>query len=703
MLLSTISDPVGANVDLNQILYMNGINGEHQYQTLDQVSQILNIPSLPTNTEFYSREEFQKQRSVSVSISSPESGIGSEYNDTAAISPGTAVDFTNQPVSSVRSLSNRIAFSPSDSPEMFETQDYYEYDKNNEDNIAVLLQQLTNESNELLADSENDLVRFEHVKNAYRTSTEISPSQSSVITSVISSPPVLSLPENPGSVFITGPNHRGTIYNNLAPTPAPRPQQSVIVRNVQAVKPVQVESQHPRTYTNENYSVDFSTIPIPNVISQNTFTPIVVDTAQDDTNKEDRDIFQNFEISPKKDTQEYMCYVCGEKAGKHSYYGGQVCASCRAFFRRSVQSKYYEIFQCKIDKHCIITSKTRKTCQFCRFKKCLEAGMKPSWVLSDEERNRRFNKFNKLQIKSSNSDPRLARKSANIRVPELYITFTMEEQKLIGFIKNKMNFCQQSWLRNLLNYDRGAGINMIEAAYKLAPLSISSFKTMQKACHIYFANKVLPTFINLDTMHSDDQAAIMTGKNSSVSHFFKVSQCLKLHRTDPLTVVKNETEMCPIQRQVAEIASNHEMVESYDLSQILSRRNLLPVAQFPTYQDIFAPGWTARDNVRDTAKDVEFRHEQIMRQIQSWPFDETQQFDHTMLLLMCLVLLFSTDLSAFRKAEVVEQTQMKYTTLLQRYLKSKMSPKAANKKFLDAIMLISATQELWDINEKYLG
>ena len=87
-----------------------------------------------------------------------------------------------------------------------------------------------------------------------------------------------------------------------------------------------------------------------------------------------------------------------------------------------------------------------------RFKKCLEAGMKPSWVLSDEERNRRFNKFNKLQIKSSNSDPRLARKSANIRVPELYITFTMEEQKLIGFIKNKMNFCQQSWLRNLLNY-----------------------------------------------------------------------------------------------------------------------------------------------------------------------------------------------------------------------------------------------------------
>ena len=43
---------------------------------------------------------------------------------------------------------------------------------------------------------------------------------------------------------------------------------------------------------------------------------------------------------PASDTNENKtCHVCGEKAGKHSYYGGQVCAACRAFFRRSVQSK----------------------------------------------------------------------------------------------------------------------------------------------------------------------------------------------------------------------------------------------------------------------------------------------------------------------------------------------------------------------------
>lgn len=36
--------------------------------------------------------------------------------------------------------------------------------------------------------------------------------------------------------------------------------------------------------------------------------------------------------------------------------------------------------------------RSRKNCQKCRLEKCLTAGMKPSWVLSDEERDRRFRK-----------------------------------------------------------------------------------------------------------------------------------------------------------------------------------------------------------------------------------------------------------------------------------------------------------------------
>ena len=74
----------------------------------------------------------------------------------------------------------------------------------------------------------------------------------------------------------------------------------------------------------------------------------------------------------------------------------QVCPSCRAFFRRSVQSRYNETFKCtKGMGDCEISLITRKNCQFCRYQRCIGAGMRPSWILSDEERVRRFHGRNK--------------------------------------------------------------------------------------------------------------------------------------------------------------------------------------------------------------------------------------------------------------------------------------------------------------------
>ena len=46
----------------------------------------------------------------------------------------------------------------------------------------------------------------------------------------------------------------------------------------------------------------------------------------------------------------------------------QVCPSCRAFFRRSVQSGYNATYFCVKDGQCEVTLKTRKNCQYCRYK-----------------------------------------------------------------------------------------------------------------------------------------------------------------------------------------------------------------------------------------------------------------------------------------------------------------------------------------------
>ena len=68
----------------------------------------------------------------------------------------------------------------------------------------------------------------------------------------------------------------------------------------------------------------------------------------------------------------------------------QVCPSCRAFFRRSVQSGYNATYYCVKEGDCEVTLKTRKNCQYCRYKLCEGAGMKTTWVLTEEERKLKF-------------------------------------------------------------------------------------------------------------------------------------------------------------------------------------------------------------------------------------------------------------------------------------------------------------------------
>jgi len=86
------------------------------------------------------------------------------------------------------------------------------------------------------------------------------------------------------------------------------------------------------------------------------------------------------------------CKICFEQAAKHIHYGAMTCFSCRAFFRRSIQNKTASTYACRRNKDCEINLKTRKNCQYCRYQKCIEVGMKPTWVLSEEERQRRFQK-----------------------------------------------------------------------------------------------------------------------------------------------------------------------------------------------------------------------------------------------------------------------------------------------------------------------
>jgi len=141
------------------------------------------------------------------------------------------------------------------------------------------------------------------------------------------------------------------------------------------------------------------------------------------------------------------CKVCGESAGKHSYYGGEVCPSCRAFFRRSVQSGYNNSYKCDEGGTCKVTLATRKKCQHCRYRLCLAAGMKTSWVLTEEERKQKFEgkgkAYKRLEVD--------VKKAVDIDLSDEETLHINSLVKTSGhFERSKVNDMETSLLRNIV-------------------------------------------------------------------------------------------------------------------------------------------------------------------------------------------------------------------------------------------------------------
>ncbi|CAJ0935478.1 unnamed protein product, partial [Mesorhabditis belari] len=83
------------------------------------------------------------------------------------------------------------------------------------------------------------------------------------------------------------------------------------------------------------------------------------------------------------------CPVCGDKVSGY-HYGLLTCESCKGFFKRTVQNK--KLYQCSADQNCTVDKSCRKRCPSCRYKKCIDQGMKVEAVREDRMRGGR-NKF----------------------------------------------------------------------------------------------------------------------------------------------------------------------------------------------------------------------------------------------------------------------------------------------------------------------
>nr|CAB3243764.1 ERR estrogen-related receptor [Phallusia mammillata] len=86
-------------------------------------------------------------------------------------------------------------------------------------------------------------------------------------------------------------------------------------------------------------------------------------------------------VTPKR-----LCLVCGDVASGY-HYGVASCEACKAFFKRTIQGSIE--YTCPATNDCEITKRRRKSCQSCRFTKCLRVGMLREGVRSDRVRGGR--------------------------------------------------------------------------------------------------------------------------------------------------------------------------------------------------------------------------------------------------------------------------------------------------------------------------
>jgi len=380
--------------------------------------------------------------------------------------------------------------------------------------------------------------------------------------------------------------------------------------------------------------------------------------------------FKHETVEAQRDSSKYesgsppLCTVCGKPALKYSSYGGLACTSCRSFFRRSARDNIYKKYRCAAQGHCeSVKNKSGRICQLCRFNKCIRAGMRITWVLSQQERERRFVK-NRSKVKMTKS---------------LVPCFTVEEKLVLGNISSSFEF---PWLENLFIYNQEAAKHLLEFTFFGKELNLQAWKHLCDSMLLDYNQTVMPKFRDMVSDMPNSQFYLLCLHSVPLVRFFRCCFAMKLPHSNSMS---SKPYLDSVEAQVSSLLKYQEIYNNldFDIIESLSRIQTFDESsvQIVPYETLFQDKTNEERNLR------------VMKKVQDWPQTTSgQQIPH-LISLMCIILAFSViDVLNDVSAKIVENVQLHYTITLQRYLKSHLSEREANDKFLEAMLLIGDLQ-----------
>ncbi|XP_059090042.1 vitamin D3 receptor-like [Tigriopus californicus] len=375
-----------------------------------------------------------------------------------------------------------------------------------------------------------------------------------------------------------------------------------------------------------------------------------------------------------------LCHVCNLPAGKHNYYGGQVCESCRAFFRRSIQNQTHPIYQCKALKNCIIDSKSRKSCTWCRFKKCLFAGMNPKWIITDQERKTKLEaKRGKIMKATMKRDFVPIQRTVELK-------FTIEEQLKVQRLSDHARKFKVSVLAKHLASDLTPLQTLWKLALNLGTPTVEFIHFLEEKEKSIFKTIALGLEEMTDLDLQDRETLVQ--KNSTA--FFALIMSIYFNPGD-------------FGRHLEEILMALDIaLQSNDNPALTTAMETLEVIKMSNFQglsfDTFYSNCPNKNvNLSKAQKNLMGKIQSALREIPNQPIDT---------IITCIVILnliFASDGSSnLKDSKKVERIQNNQVFMLHRYLRSKFGDKA-RAKMGKLVMLMSYTQEAYSLHRQMVS